>query len=334
VSVEGQPESLARPPALRPGDKVAVLSISSPAGQAGLAVGLDALRFAGLEPLVFGSARDPGSMRRYLAGDDALRAGDLRTALLDPGIAGIIFACGGSGAQRTIAATNWDELAGLPPKILAGYSDVTAILEAVAARLGWASLLSPMVCSGGPTAHYSFGSMIRTLTQPERAMQISYPGAVTINGGTARGVTLGGCLTLLASSVGTDTSRPARGGILVIEEETEEDYRLDRMLTQLRRSGYLDGVAGVITGTFTSCGEPDAVQAILEERLGDLGVPMIAWANIGHGGYFQSYPIGVAAELDATAATLRLLDPPLVPAASPDPLERSSVTGIASGRWP
>lgn len=322
----GRLASLARPPALRPGDRVAVLTISSPAPQEELAVGLDALRFAGLDPVVLGSARDPGSMRRYLAGDDALRAGDLRAALLDPAIAGIIFACGGSGAQRTLAATDWAGLAGLPPKILAGYSDVTAILEAVAARLGWASLLSPMACSGGSTAHYSFGSMIRTLLQPERAMQISYPQAVTVNGGTARGVTLGGCLTLLASSVGTDTSRPARGGILVIEEETEEDYRLDRMLTQLRRSGYLDGVAGVITGTFMNCGEPAAVQEILEERLGDLGVPMIAWANVGHGGYFQSYPIGVAAELDAGARTLRLLDPPLVPAAGAGPPERSSVT--------
>lgn len=333
VRLAARPVSLARPPALRPGDKVAVLTISSPAGQDSLAVGLDALRFAGLDPVVFGSARDAGSMRRYLAGDDALRAGDLRAALLDPGIAGIIFACGGSGAQRTIAATSWDELAGLPPKILVGYSDVTAILEAVAARLGWASLLSPMVCSGGGTAHYSFSSMIRTLMQPERATQVSYPGAVTINGGIARGVTLGGCLTLLASSVGTDTCWPARGGILVIEEESEEDYRLDRMLTQLRRAGYLDGVAGVITGTFTNCGEREAVQEILEERLGDLGVPMIAWANVGHGGYFQSFPVGVAAELDATARSLRLLDPPLVPAAGQGPPGRSSETGShASGR--
>jgi muramoyltetrapeptide carboxypeptidase len=321
------PVSLARPPALRPGDRVAVLSISSPADQAQLAIGLDALRFAGLDPVVSPSALDQGSMRRYLAGDDALRVADLRAALLDPGIAGIIFACGGSGAQRTIAALDWAELAGLPPKILAGYSDVTAILEAVARRLGWASLLSPMVWCGGPAAHYSFGSMIRSLMQPERATQISYPQAVTINAGTARGVTLGGCLTLLASSVGTDTCWPARGGILLIEEETEEDYRLDRMLTQLRRSGYLDGVAGVITGTFTNCGEPAAVQEILAERLGDLGVPMIAWANVGHGGHFQSYPVGIAAELDAGARTLRLLDPPLEPAASSGPPERSSVTG-------
>ncbi len=307
-----------RPPALRPGDRVAVLSVSSPADQGHLAVGLDALRFAGLDPVVYPSARDQGTMRRYLAGDDAMRVADLRSALLDPGIAGVIFATGGSGAQRTLAGVDWPELAQLPPKILAGYSDVTAVLEAVARKLGWASLLSPMVTSGGPRSHYSFGSMIRALMRPERATEISYPQARTVVGGIAGGTTMGGCLTLLASSVGTDTCWPARGGILLIEEQNEQDYRLDRMLTQLRRSGYLDGVAAVITGTFVGCGEPEEVQQILAERLGGLGVPMISWANVGHGGYFQSYPIGVAAELDAGTRTLRLLDPPLEPAAPAD----------------
>ena len=309
------PRSLARPPALRPGDRVAVLSVSSPANQGRLAVGLDALRFAGLEPVLCDSATDPGSLRPYLAGDDALRTSDLRSALLDPEIAGVIFATGGSGAQRTLERLDWSGLAGLPPKVLAGYSDVTAILEAAGRKLGWASLLSPMVESGGSFAHYSFGSMIRCLMAPERAMTIRYPGGLAMTGGTATGVTMGGCLTLLTSSIGTDTCWPAAGGILLIEEESEADYRIDRMLTQLRRSGYLDGVAAVIAGTFTGCGEQAAIEEILAERLGDLGVPVLARANVGHGGYFQAFPIGVAATLDTAAATLRLLDPPLRPAA-------------------
>lgn len=306
------PQSMARPPALGPGDRVAVLSASSPADQAELAVGLDALRFAGLEPVVFDSATDSGSMRTYLAGDDKLRAGDLRGALTDPSIAGVIFATGGYGAQRTLGALDWDGLDRLRPKVLAGYSDVTAILEAFAARLGWASLHSPMVTSSGDAAHYSFGSLLRALMRPEHAMHSRYAQAVTLAGGSARGITLGGNLTLLTSSVGTDTSLPARGGILLVEEEHEDPYRVDRMLTQLRRSGYLDGVAGIIGGTFTGCGEPALIEQILAERLGDLGVPLIAWANIGHGGHQQAYPVGIAAELDADARTLRLLDPPLL----------------------
>lgn len=316
---EHRPVSLRRPPALVPGDKVAVLTISGPVNQEALPAGLDALRFAGLEPVVYPSARDAGSFRQYLASDDAQRASDLSAALSDPGIAGILFACGGYGAQRTIEAIRWDSLASLEPKVLAGYSDVTAILEAVAAKLGWSSLLSTMVATSGVRPHYSFGSMLRTLMRPEQAMNICYPDAMPIRGGRARGLTLGGNLALLASSVGTDSCVPAKGGILLIEDVDEEDYRLDRMLTQLRRSGYLAGVAAVITGTFAGCGEQSAIEEILAERLGDLGVPVLARANVGHGCPLQAFPIGVAAELDADAGTLTLLDPPLRPAASADP---------------
>jgi muramoyltetrapeptide carboxypeptidase len=312
-AAEGKPQSLARPPALRPGDRVAVLSASGPANQAELAVGLDVLRFAGLEPVVLPSAAECGSLRTYLAGDDKLRARDLRAALADSAIAGLIFATGGYGAQRTLAAVDWAGLDAQPPKVLAGYSDVTAILEGFAARLGWASLHGPMVTWPGEAAHYSFGSLLRALMRPEQAMTIRYPEAVTLVGGTACGITLGGNLTLLTSSIGTDTSLPARGGILLVEDEREDPYRIDRMLTQLRRSGYLDGVAGIIGGAFTGCGEPALIEEILAERLGDLGVPLIAWANVGHGGRQQVYPIGIAAELNADAHTLDLLEPPLRP---------------------
>ena len=304
--------SLARPPALRPGDRVAIVCASSPAPPQSLASGLDALTFAGLVPVVYPSVHDAGTMRPYLAGDDQLRATDLTTALTDPQIAGILFARGGSGSQRTLAAVDWTRLTGLPPKVLVGYSDVTAILEAVAVKLGWASVHGPNVVADEFDSHYSLASLLRTLMAPERACELSFPGAVTVQGGRAVGRTLGGNLCLLTSSLATDTSLPAAGGILLLEDETEADYRIDRMLTQLLRSGYLDGVAGIITGGFTNCGPPDAIGAILAERLTPLGVPMISWANIGHGGHTQSFPLGVAAELDADARTLRYLEPPLV----------------------
>ncbi len=312
-SPEGR--SLKRPRALRPGDRVAVLCVSSPVtNQAALDAGLDALRFAGLDPVAFPSASEPGTLRSYLAGDDELRACDLTNALTDPDIAGIIFAKGGYGAQRTLEAMDWDALASrsLEPKVLAGFSDVTAILEAVATQLGWASLFGPTAANSAEASHYSLASLLRTLMRPEHATEIAYPRAVTLVPGIARGVTMGGTLALLASSIGTPTSAgSASGGILLLEDVDEEDYRIDRMLTQLRRSGYLDGVRGIVTGTFTDCGPPEQIEPILAERLGDLGVPMIAWADVGHGGPFQTLPLGIAAELDATARTLRLLDPPL-----------------------
>lgn len=308
-----EPRSLLRPPALRPGDRVAVLTASSPAPQPALELGLAALRFAGLEPVVYPSARDTGTMRRYLAGDDALRAGDLTAALTDPSIAGIFFARGGSGAHRTIAAMDWDALRDVRPKLVAGYSDVTAVHEALAVCLGWATVHGSMVASDAPATHYSFGSLLRVAMAPERARELRFGSASVEVGGTARGVTVGGNLTVLTAGLGTPTSRPAGGGILILEDDSEEPYRLDRMLTHLRRAGYLDGVAGIVTGAFTNCGPRDDVAAILAERLGSLGVPMISWADIGHAGPNQAVPLGVAAELIADDRTLRLLDLPLVP---------------------
>jgi muramoyltetrapeptide carboxypeptidase len=336
VTSPQEPRSLARARALRPGDRLAVLCVSGPVDPGPLAAGLDALRCAGLDPITYPSLTDPGTMRPYLAGDDAMRAGDLRAALTDPGLAGILFARGGYGAQRTLEAMDWDGLepggpgtpgACLPPKVLAGFSDVTAVLEAVAVRLGWASLFSPMVAHFGGSgagksgrsgaglrdgaADYSLASLLRTLMRPAEATEIRYPRAVTVVPGTARGITVGGTLSLLVSSLGTGTSRPARGGILLLEDVGEEPYRIDRMLTQLRRSGYLDGVKGIVAGTFQGCGPPDLIHDILAERLGALAVPMLAWADVGHGGPFQTFPLGIAAELDAGRASVRLLDPPL-----------------------
>ena len=329
-----EPVSLARPRALKAGDRVAVLSVSSPVDPEALNAGLDALRFAGLDPVTYPSAHDPGTMRRYLAGDDAMRAGDLRSALhrsghrRDPvrprrlrraahpggdelGRPRPEGSCSPAAAPARSAPWRRGWATGMPPKVLAGYSDVTAVLEAVAVRLGWASVFGPNIAISQGASHYSFGSLLRTLMRPEQATMVEYPRAVTVVPGLARGVTTGGTLSLLVSSLGTGTSRAARGGILLLEDVNEEDYRIDRMLTQLRRSGYLDGVAGIVAGTFTGCGPPEAIQDILAERLGDLRVPMIAWANVGHGGLFQAFPYGIAAELDAGAATLRLLDAPL-----------------------
>jgi muramoyltetrapeptide carboxypeptidase len=324
--VTASPSSLRRPPALRPGDRVAVLTSSSPVPPGRLDAGLTALRAAGLEPVVYPSATATGTVRPYLAGDDALRATDLTAALTDPTIAGILFARGGSGAQRTLAALDWPRFAGLAPKVLTGYSDVTAVLEAVAVRLGWASVHGATMGIGDePDGAAGVDSLLRMIMTPDRVRTLRFPDAAAVVPGRTRGVTLGGNLCLLAASIGTPTSRPARGGILLLEDVTEEDFRVDRMLTHLLRAGYLDGVAGIITGSFTDCGDPAEVAAILAERLAGLGVPMISGADIGHGGPNQAFPIGIAAELDADARTLHLLDAPLVsPTAGPDSTGRSA----------
>ncbi|MFL6188436.1 MAG: LD-carboxypeptidase, partial [Actinomycetes bacterium] len=125
--------TLLRPPGLKPGDTVAVLCASSPvADQDNLESGLRAMEAVGLKPKVFGTARDAGSVFGYLAGSDAERAGDLTRALSDPEYAGVFLACGGYGAQRTLELMNWDRIDAAVPKVVVGYSDVTALLDAIA----------------------------------------------------------------------------------------------------------------------------------------------------------------------------------------------------------
>jgi muramoyltetrapeptide carboxypeptidase len=301
-----------RPRALRPGDRVAVVATSGPADQTNLDRGLKAIEAVGLRPDVFASARDTGSMYAYLAGDDDLRATDLTRALADPAYTAVFCACGGYGAQRTLELVDWTAIDRSAPKVVVGYSDVTALLEAIAVKLGWVSLFGPMPSISGfhqGPGRFDFDTLMRLLFTPSRVTELVFPGFRTVVPGAAEGITLGGTATLLAASIGTDTSLPAAGGILLLEDVDEFPFRMDRIITQLRRARYSDGVAGILLGTFTECGDPGHIDRMLAERLGDLGVPVLAGADIGHNVATQTYPIGVRARLDADRGTLTFLEP-------------------------
>jgi muramoyltetrapeptide carboxypeptidase len=304
--------TLMRPPALKPGDTVAVICGSSPVDdQEHLESGLRALESVGLRAEVFGTARDTGSMYPYLAADDAQRVDDLTRALTDPRYAGVLLACGGYGMQRTLQFMDWSRVDASAPKVVVGYSDVTALLEAIAVKLGWVSLFGPMVACGGfwqGPEEYDFKELMKLLYTPKAVRELTFPDFRTVVPGSAQGLTLGGTATLIAANFGTDTSYPARDAILFLEDVDEFPFRLDRIITQIRRSSYLHGVAGILLGTFTECGDPEHTDRMLAERLGDLGVPVLAGANIGHNTQMQTYPIGVQARLDADRGTLTFLD--------------------------
>ncbi|WP_431966870.1 S66 peptidase family protein [Actinacidiphila sp. bgisy160] len=266
------PEGLVRPAAPKPGDRVAVIAASGPTDQENLEVGLESLRGLGLQPEVFASARAGGE---YLAGDDALT---------DPAFTAVFCAAGGYGAQRTLELVDWDAVGTPTPRTVVGFSDATALLEAVAVKLGWTRLFGPMPAIGGfRPGRADFDGLAALLTDPASVKELRFPDSRPLAGGTAQGVTLGGTVTLLACSLGTDTSLPARGGIVLLEDVDEETFRLDRFLTQLRRAGYFDGAAGIVCGTFTDCGTRERVEELLHDRLGDLGIPVLAGADIGHG---------------------------------------------------
>lgn len=302
---------LRRPPRLRPGDRVALLTPSSPSDLERLDEGIDVLRFCGLEPQEYPSARARGTVHPFLSGTDAERAESLRTALLDDSVAGVMTVCGGYGSQRMLEVLDWTGLDAVAPKVVVGYSDVTGLLEALASRLGWSSVMGPMVDDGEFRESYSFTSLWSCLTSPERYGPLAFPDAKTLVRGTAEGLTTGGNLSLLTGSVGTSTTWTPPSGIVLVEDEQEDPPRTDIMLTHLRRAGFFDRASAVVAGTFTNSGNEPGLQAVLDDRLGDLGIPVITGANLGHGGHVQTWPIGVRARLDADARVVTLLEPPL-----------------------
>lgn len=306
---------LARPPRLVPGDRVAVVSPSGPVVRERLETGCAVLRSWGLEVEVAPHVLDRDERLGYLAGSDADRAADLERAWLDPGVAAVLCARGGYGASRMVDLLDWAAMRGGPPKIFAGYSDLTVLHEAFATRLGVVTLHAPMVANRVLTEDPPTAAGLReVLFAPERARVLTSPRAQTLVPGRARGVTLGGCLSLLTDGLGTPTSRPnTAGGILLLEDVAEECYRLDRMLTHLRRAGWLAGVAGIALGSWHGC-LPDqaALRTLMLDRLGDLGVPVVWELGFGHGPRSLTVPLGVPATLDADAATLTLELPALV----------------------
>ena len=155
----------------------------------------------------------------------------------------------------------------------------------------------------------SLAHLRQTLFDPERVQVLNGDATTCVVPGRATGVTVGGTLALLASTIGTAESRPASGGIVVLEDITEPAYRLDNLLTQLLRSGWFDGVRGIVLGTWVDCGD-DALDTV-SARLEPLGVPLLAGLPFGHGVPQLTVPLGVEAELDAAAGTLTMALPAL-----------------------
>ena len=313
----GQP-GRARPGRLRPGSRVAVVAPSGPNDPGLVAAGCQVLAGWGLAVEVAPNALAGHPDLGYLAGGDASRADDLQRAWLDPEIEAVLCARGGYGAQRIADQLDWAAMAAVPPKIFTGFSDITALHEAFAVRLGVPTLHAPNVGGGSFTTRpEAQQGLRRALFDPDcpDARVLACDGGEWLVPGRAAGVTAGGNLSLLATGLGTADGRQAAGSgggfagcILLLEDVHEECYRLDRMLTQLLRAGALDGVAGIALGTWVDCGPAEAVRQVMRDRLGGLGVP-VAWGlGFGHLAPQPTVPLGVPAELDSGAGTLTCLE--------------------------
>lgn len=264
------------------------------------------MRSLGLQPRLGRHAREK---RGYLAGTDDMRAADFNEAARDPQVRGIFALRGGYGTMRILDAIDYDALA-RDPKVVLGYSDLTALLNAITQRTG-------LVTFHGPVAALSqFGAderawLRRAVMQVKPLGKLHAAQAVTIAPGSASGRLCGGNLTLITALLGTPYEIDTTGALLIIEETDEAPYRIDRMLTQLALSGALARAAGVLVGRCANCEVDEShpyaampLQATLRDRLGSLGIAVLAELPIGHAGEQWTVPIGLQARMDGSGMVI------------------------------
>jgi muramoyltetrapeptide carboxypeptidase len=319
------PQSL-RPARLRPGDTVALVA---PASANFLRAEIDAAELLvaalGLRP------RRGASLERrygYLAGTDAERAADVNRAFADPEVKGVLAIRGGWGCARLLPRLDYD-LIRRHPKPLVGYSDVTALLLAIHVRTGLVTFHGPIGLSAWTpftlerARQVLFDALAPTfanvLVDDGRLVPENYR-TRTLTPGVARGRLLGGNLTVLSHLVGTPYLPDWDGAILFLEDVNEDIYRVDRMLTHLALAGILRRVSGVVFGVCRDCepGNPGlaygslTLEEVFDDHLAALGVPVYTGAMFGHLDDQFTLPVGLEAEIDAGAGTIRLLTPAVV----------------------
>jgi muramoyltetrapeptide carboxypeptidase len=306
--------SIVKPRRLAPGDVVGVVAPAGAVEEARVRAGLRVLETWGLRPRLGASLLE---RRAYLAGSDAARLADLAAMIADREVRGIFCARGGYGSQRIVPALELARFA-VDPKPVVGYSDNTALLGAMG-KADVGAFHGPMVATDmarGLSAR-SLATLWSSLSDP--AFRLDAPVPTPIRPGRARGRLVGGCLSILVSTLGTPWAIETAGAILFLEDVHEWPYRIDRLLLQLRQSGRLDGVAGVVVGTLASCRTSNGTSPLDVVREAFAGVPYPVGFGMpsGHDPAETdvenlTLPLGTMVELDVDGGRLVALEAAVV----------------------
>ncbi len=293
--------------ALRPGDRVALVSPASPLDGDKLDFVTHLLEAEGYRVRVSPHALDRTD---HLAGRDADRARDLMDAFADDDVAAVLCTRGGYGCARLLPFLDLDRMAA-SGKPLIGFSDVTTLHLALNRR-GLATLHAPMAL----TLHYPRPDWVvdsfRRALRGDHAAPESAPRAETLVSGVAEGEVVGGCLCLLCDSIGTPNALETEGRLLLIEDVDEAPHRIDAMLTHLLNAGLLQRCAGIVLGEMTGTDErvDESIggrpwRDIVRERIAPLGIPSVVDFPFGHAPRgMLTLPLGLRARLDADAGAL------------------------------
>ena len=263
----------------------------------------------------------------YLAGEDKARADDINKAFADSSVDAVHAIRGGWGSARLLPYLDFDAIR-RNPKILIGYSDITALLLAIHAKTGLITFHGPIGL--GRWDNFSLEYYKRVLVNGEQVIYVNKQGLSDRNAlvqtefrtqpivpGKARGRLLGGNLTVMTAILGSPYVPDWDNAILFTEDVGEDYYRIDRMLTQLKLAGVLGKIKGFVFGSCSECGPGNGnfgaltLEEIFADHVKPLGVPAWQGAMIGHGQPQWTLPVGAEVEIDAEAGTIRLLEPPV-----------------------
>lgn len=248
---------------------------------------------------------------RFLAGTDADRAAELTAMFLDPTVRAVFCTRAGYGSGRLLPLLDFPTLTRFP-KILLGFSDVTFLLNAIVQTSGLTCFHGPLVAGqfASGLSQPSLSHLLNLLMTDSPGEPLSF--SHVLSEGQAEGRLIGGCLSILVATLGTPFAIQTDNAVLFIEDTGERPYRIDRMLTQLKQTGKLDNLAGVIFGEMHEChepaGDPSALLTVLNDIFADYTYPVGFGLPAGHGGENFTLPLGIRVRLDTARRTLTFLE--------------------------
>lgn len=305
-----------KPKHLSAGDKVGLVLPASAAFEAdSISFAKEQLEAIGFQVQIGRHAFDKWG---YFAGHDRDRADDINSMFADDSVAGIVCYTGGWGSPRVLPFLDYDLIV-RKPKVIVGYSDITALVNAIHKKTGLVTFHGPVGISNfDPYTLDNFRRVVMTaepaglLKSPEKKpteLVDRFNRIIKLAPGKATGRLVGGNLTMVASLMGTPYEVETAGRILFLEDVHEEPYRIDRMLTQLALCGAFDRIAGFVFGHCSKCdvtGPSFSLEEILRDRFGSGRAPAISGLPFGHIDSKLTLPIGIEATLDADAGTLAI----------------------------